>query len=127
MYRYGVQLQFGPQAREPGGSVARILLLATVLLSCVGCATSQGIAGANGAPTCRSLATFEELLISPFTSDGAWVEEQEYKDLPRFIAAETSEVLQARIEDKRVFGKVLHASDCSSHAIKLDGKIYRVI
>lgn len=77
--------------------------------------------------TCQPLSAFDTLVISPFNGDAAIVEEERYRGIPHDIALETTEDLKDEVENNHLFRKVIESSACAKHAIKIDGKIYRLI
>jgi len=77
--------------------------------------------------TCQPLSAFNTLVISPFTGDKAFVEEEQYRSFPHDIVIAITEQLKDQMEDSHMFNKVIQSSDCSDRAIKIDGKIYSLI
>jgi hypothetical protein len=77
--------------------------------------------------TCQPLSAFNTLVISPFNGDAAFVEEDQYRAIPHDIAVATTDELKELVENSHLFSKVILSSDCPKHAIKIEGKIYRLI
>jgi len=100
-----------------------LICITASLLLCVGCASMD----LKPTSSCQPLSAFTTIVISPFNADNALVEEDKYKDLPRKIAAASTDRLKDQLEDNHVFGKVLVSTECADHAIKIDGKIYSLI
>ncbi len=74
--------------------------------------------------TCQPLSVFDKIVVDQFDATSAYVEEEQYKNVAPFIAAETPEKLKDQIEARHMFKTVIRASDCSGRAIRVDGKIY---
>jgi hypothetical protein len=99
----------------------RILLcITTLLLLLVGCADRY----LKPISTCQPLSAFDTIIITPFNGDSAFIEEAQYGHLPPRIALATTERLKDQLEDSHMFRNVIQSSDCTDHAIKIDGKIY---
>jgi hypothetical protein len=100
----------------------RICTVIALMLS-IGCANKY----LKPTSTCQPLSVFEKIVIAPISGDNAFVEEEQYKGLPRDIAAANTEQLKEQIEDSQMFKEVIQSPDCVDGAIKIDGKIYSLI
>src|SRR5260370_41968717 len=98
----------------------RIALVSVLIFGCVHLRLTP-------TSTCQPLSGFDKLVIYQFDGGAAFVEEEQYRRIPQFIAADTPEKLRDQIEARHLFKTVVLASDCSGHAIKVDGKLYRLI
>ena len=73
--------------------------------------------------SCVSPSNIDNLVISPFNGNEAWVEEVQYKELPQRISVEATEQLKEYIEGTKIFGKVIQSTDCVDRSLKVDGKL----
>lgn len=76
---------------------------------------------------CQPLSNFKKIVISPVSSEKAFVEEERYKVLPSEFAIATTEQLKIQIEDSQIFGEVIQSPDCVDDAIKIDSRIFSLI
>ena len=99
------------------------ICIVTIFLLCGGC-TNRYLKPTS---ICQPLSTFDTIVIAPINSDSAFVEEEQYRQLPHNIALAITDNLKDQLEDNHIFSKVIQSSDCVDHAIKIDGKIYSLI
>jgi hypothetical protein len=96
-----------------------------LVLFCAGCASTNTYL--KPVSSCQPLSAFDTILLSPISSDSAFVEERKYGHLPPQIASAATDNLKDKLEEGRAFRRVILSSNCATRAIKLEGKIYQLI
>jgi len=88
-----------------------------------GCNNSLNHSYLKPTTVCKPLSAFDILVISPLTGDSVFVEETQYKGIPKDLANATNERLKEYFEENRMFAKTIISTDCADKAIKIDCKL----